>query len=125
MKSRKNTLRYIGAAAVALIAAVAANGITASNTISGSPRAGAGNTAISGYTVSGVSYTLNATNPGNVDSVALTLDAAASTVKIKLVAASSTWYSCTNPANNDWTCNTTSPQASVSTADQLDVVAAA
>lgn len=115
----------MGAAAVALVAAVAANGITASNTISAAPKAGAGATAISGYTVSGVGYTLNTTNPGNLDSVALTLDAAASTVKIKLVAAGSTWYSCTNPANNDWTCSTTSPQATVSTADQLDVVASA
>ena len=76
---------------------------------------------ISGYVASSVVYTLNGSNPGNVDSVALSLDSAplsGSTMKIKLVSSGSTWYSCTNSGAN-LTCATTSPQATVSASDEL------
>lgn len=84
-------------------------------------KAGSGAGAISGYTVSSVTYTLNSSDPSQLDAVNFTLDAAATTVKIKLVAAGSTWYSCTNSLNNDWTCDTTG--ASVEAMDELTVVA--
>lgn len=88
----------------------------------GAGMAGDGSSAISGYTVTAVAYTLNATNPQNLDKVAFTLDASASTVKARLAAGGS-WYSCTNPASNNWECATTSPQATVAAATQLTVVA--
>lgn len=108
---------------IALIAfafATVATAFAASNTVpSGS--AGDGTGAISGYTVSNVQYNLNAANPANIDSVQFTLSAAASTVQIKLVAAGSTYYSCTSVGLN-WTCTTTG--ATVSPADELRVIAA-
>lgn len=93
----------------------------ATNTVPGST-AGAGSGAISGYTVSSIAYSLNATTPTNLDQVSFTIaPAAASTVKAQLASGGS-WYSCTNSAGSV-TCNTTSPQATVSAATQLTVVA--
>ena len=60
------------------------------------PRARApGSGAISGYTVSSVSYTLNASNPQNVDQVAFTISPTTGTVKVQVVSGGS-WYACTN-----------------------------
>ena len=93
----------------------------ATNTVPGST-AGAGSGTISGYTVSGVAYTLNATTPTNLDQVAFTIaPTAATTVKAQLAAGGS-WYTCANAAGSV-TCNTTSPQATVAAATQLTVVA--
>lgn len=104
------------------VAAIAAGfAFTASNTV---PNAslGQGANVISGYTVSNVGYSLNSTTPSNVDSVSFTLSpATAGTVKIQLVSGGS-WYSCTN-SSGSVSCATTSPQAVVSAADSLDVVA--
>ena len=89
-------------------------------------KAGDGTGAISGYTVSNVNYNLNAANPSNIDSVTFDVDVAPSAgadMEIKLVAAGSTWYSCTN-VTTALTCVTTSPQATVATADELRVVIA-
>lgn len=108
-------------ALVAVAAGSAANGLAGSNTVPSS-MAGAGSGGISGYVVSAISYTLNATTPTNVDAVVFTLDSAATTVKAKLSAAGSTFYACTNVAFV-WTCPTTSPQATVGGIDQLTVVA--
>lgn len=94
----------------------------ATNTVPGST-AGSGSGTISGYTVSSIAYTLNATTPTNLDQVAFTIaPAAATTVKVQLAAAGS-WYSCTNTAGSV-TCTTTSPQATAVAATQLTVVAA-
>ena len=110
-------------AVVAGLAIVLGSGIyayAASNTVP-SGNAGAGSGAISGYTVSNVSYGLNATTPTNLDQVTFTIaPVAASSVKAQL-AAGGTWYSCTNAAGSV-TCNTTSPQATVAAATQLTVV---
>lgn len=65
---------------------------TASNVVPGT-KAGQGEGTISGYTVSGVAYTL-AANPTNIDSVAFTLSAAATTVKAKVVQGSSPYTDC-------------------------------
>ena len=105
--------------AVALGAGVFA--YAATNTVPGS-NAGSGSGAISGYTISAVAYTLNATTPTNLDQVAFTIaPTAATTVKAQLAAGGS-WYTCANAAGSV-TCNTTSPQATVAAATQLTVVA--
>ncbi len=84
--------------------------------------AGAGSGTISGYTVTNVAYSLNATTPTNVDQVAFTIaPTAASTVKVQLASGGS-WYSCTNAAGSV-TCATISPQATAAAATQLSVVA--
>lgn len=113
-------LRYIAALIAAVSAAAGIYAFTASNTVPAT-NAGSGSGLISGYTVSNVAYTLNA-DPSKVDAVTFTLDKAAGTVKAQLVAAG-TWYSCTNTASFNWSCDTTSPQADVASAAQLSVVA--
>lgn len=116
-------------AGLVAVAAIALSGyaFTATNTVSTPKKLGDGSAVISGYTISAVAYTLNATNPQNLDTVTFTTSAAATTVKLKLVSGGSTWYSCTTtngPTNTNWSCTTTSPQATASTADELRVVAA-
>ena len=106
-----------------LVLAAATNAFAAANTVPTS-KAGDGSGVVSGYTVSAIHYALNATNPTTIDTVTFTLDsapAAGSTIKIKLVSAGTTWYSCTN-TTTAVTCTTTS--APVSTADTLQVVVA-
>ena len=107
---------------VAMVLAVSAYAFAAANTVP-TTKAGTGAGAISGYTVSNVVYNLNASDPTQLDSVDLTLDAAATNVQIKLVAAGSTWYDCTNGTGNNWSCDTTTPAQTVASMDELEVVA--
>ena len=114
-----------GLAAATLIIIAAAQAMTASNTVVDT-KAGDGTGTITGYAVSSVSYTLNATDPGKIDAVAFSLDAtpaAGATIKIKLVSSGSSWYTCSN-TGTAVTCTTTSPQATVATANELRVVTA-
>jgi hypothetical protein len=107
---------------IALLLAIGVYAFAASNTVPGS-EAGAGSGAISGYTVSSVAYGLNASNPANIDSVTFSIaPTSAGTVKVQLASGGS-WYACTNTSGSV-SCTTTSPQATVAAATQLDVVAA-
>jgi len=109
---------------VAVLAIAAASyAFAASNTVP-TTKAGDGTGAVSGYTVTSVVYTLNATDPTTLDSVSFDLGAAAATGKVKaqLVANTGTWYTCTLDTGTVWTCDTTG--LTVSTIDQLRVVAA-
>jgi hypothetical protein len=99
----------------------AAYAFTASNTVPTS-YAGDGTGTISGYVVSAVSYTLNGATPTNVDAVAFTLDHAATVVKARVVTGGS-WYTCSNTGGNNFNCATTSPQATASGVNNLEVVA--
>jgi hypothetical protein len=112
-------------AAALIFAAVLGSSVyafTQSNSMPASLNAGSGATAISGYTITSVAYTTNAATPTNLDSVAFTINPnTATSVKIQLAAAGA-WYTCANAAGSV-TCNTTVPQATVSGASQLTVVA--
>jgi hypothetical protein len=121
MRWRRKRNRYLAAAAIAAIVAPAAYAFTAANTVPASS-AGSGSGAISGYTVSNVAYTLNSSNPQNVDQVAFTISPTTGTVKVQVVSGGS-WYACTNTAGSV-TCATTSPQATAAAVNQLTVVAA-
>ncbi len=115
---RRRRIVLIVAAAAAL--ALAAYAFTASNTVPAT-RAGDGSGAITGYAVSSVAYVL-ATNPANIDRVTFTLDAPATTVRAKVVSASTTYDSCTNTGGNNWSCDfATDP--TVLAADELRVIA--
>lgn len=97
----------------------------AANTVPTS-KAGDGTGAITGYTVSSVVYDLNAASPQNIDQVTFNLDSvppAGSKIRLKLVAAGASWYSCTN-TGAAVTCGTTVPQATVASADELRVIVA-
>ena len=111
----------LGAVLLLVLAVMAgAYGFAATNTVV-APRAGDGAGTISGYTVSNVAYTLNSSNPQVLDKVEFDLDAAASTVKVRLQSMGGTWYSCTNTSGNHWSCNT--PGQGVQPANELRVVA--
>ncbi len=110
-----------------LVAALAGAGfsLTASNTVPES-KGGEGAGVISGYNVASVHYTLNASDPSKVDSVSFSLDSApvaGSTIKARIDSSGTTWYTCTNVGVNV-TCNTTSPQATATSANELRVVIA-
>ena len=113
--------RLVVALVVAGVLGAGTYAFTATNTVPAS-YAGSGSGAISGYTVSGVQYTLAAGNPSNIDKVAFTLDASASVVKAKLVAASSSYTDCTVTGGTSVSCDF-SPDVAVTSADQLSVVA--
>src|SRR5438067_12695867 len=104
---------------------MAVSGYSAANTVPTS-KGGDGAGTISGYTISTVKYTLNSTDPRNIDTVTFNTDMAppcGATVKVRRVSSCSTWYSCTFAATAV-TCTTTSPAATVATADELRVVIA-
>ena len=122
----KRSIKFFAIVLVAFAFASVATAYAAANTVPATA-AGDGAGAISGYAISAIHYNLNAANPGNIDSVTFTTDTlvpANSTVKIKLVNAGSTWYTCTGQGSTSITCATTSPQATVSAADSLRVVIA-
>lgn len=104
---------------IVLVFATSAYAFAAANTVPAS-FAGEGASVTSGYTVTNVVYNLNATTPSNIDSVAFTLNAAASTVKVRLVTSGS-YFTCTNPSGNNWNCTTTG--TTVAAADEFRVVA--
>lgn len=115
--------RGVNWSALAFAAAVAtgAYAFAASNTL-GPSDAGAGAGSVSGYTASGVSFSLDAGDPTRIDAVTFSINpAAASQVRVRLTSGGA-WYSCTNAAGSV-SCATTSPQASLAAADRLDVVA--
>jgi hypothetical protein len=117
VRSRVVRLGAVLLLAVAVMAA--AYGFAATNTVPDT-RAGDGAGTISGYAVSNVAYTLNASNPQQLDRVEFDLDNPASTVKVRLQTGG-TWYSCTNTSGNHWSCNTTGQN--VQPANELRVVA--
>jgi hypothetical protein len=137
MFARLINVRNAAIVIAALMIGSLAFGFAASNTVPAT-NAGDSGTTISGYTVTDVSYVLNSTNSANLDAVKFSIAAdgaaadAPSTVKIKLVAAGSTWYGCTldvtDPVQSsepwEYTCATTSPQALAADVDELRVVAA-
>ena len=113
--------RTLGALIVAVVVASSAYAFTQSNTVPAT-RAGDGNSAISGFTATSVVYTLNATDPQNIDAVAFTLNPTSATTVKTQFASGGSWYDCTNTAGSV-TCTTTSPQATVAAATLLTVVA--
>ena len=114
-------LKVLFALFAVLAISVTAYAFAASNTVPAT-KAGDGTGVVSGYTVTGVAYTLNATTPTTLDQVSFDLGAAATQVKVQLVATTGTWYTCTLDTGTVWECDTTG--LTVSTIDQLRVIAA-
>jgi len=116
---RSGVVRLGAVLLLAVAVMAAAYGFAATNTVPDT-RAGDGAGNINGYIVSNVTYTLNASNPQQLDRVEFDLNAAAGTVKVRLQTTGS-WYNCTNTAGNHWSCNT--PGQGVQPANELRVVA--
>lgn len=115
-------LKVLFVVVAVLAIAVASYAFADANTVPDT-KAGEGQGAVTGYTVTSVVYNLNATDPSTLDSVGFDLGAAAlaGQVKVQLVSGG-TWYTCTLDTGTVWDCDTTG--LSVSTIDQLRVVAA-
>jgi len=111
----------IGTVAAVVVIAGGSYAFTASNTVP-TTQAGQGTGTVSGYTVSSVAYGLNASTPGNIDTVTFTINPTSATTVKAQVATGGTWYACTNTAGSV-SCATTSPQLSAATAATLNVVA--
>jgi hypothetical protein len=116
---RSGVVRLGAVLLLAVVVMAGAHGFTATNTVP-STKAGDGSGTISGYTVSGVTYTLMGSDPQKIASVSFTLDASASTVKITLDG--STWLNCSGGPTN-WNCSTGASGFPVASATQLRVVA--
>jgi hypothetical protein len=116
----RRTLRTIVTLGVVVIVGAGTYAFTASNTVP-AKAAGSGSGAISGFTVSAVAYSLNATNPQNIDSIAFTISPATTTL-VKASVDGTNWYTCTNTTGSV-ACTSTSPQATVAAATSLTVVA--
>ncbi len=112
--------RLIVALLCAGIVSGAAYSYTASNTVPATG-AGFGNGTISGYTISGLGYTLNSTDPSLVDAVAFTISPTNAGSVYAQLAAGGPWYSCAN-VGGSVTCATTSPQGTATGSTQLTVV---
>jgi hypothetical protein len=127
----KRGLKILLAVVASLVIAGGAYAFTASNTVPATT-AGAGAGVVSGYTISGLHYTLNATTPGNIDSLTFTVSPvipSTGTGKVLVQALLSTGgpnaYTCTtDTAGANVTCPTTSPQLTAALLTSVTVVAA-
>ncbi|HEX3329663.1 MAG TPA: hypothetical protein VHS27_07060 [Gaiellales bacterium] len=90
----------LGIVVVAAAAGLGAYAFTTSNTVDTTSAAGIGHAAISGYTVTNVSYTEKSSDPSKLSAVDFTLDSNATQVQVKFddshsVLPSSGWIDCT------------------------------
>jgi hypothetical protein len=122
VRGKRNGRRAVAAVVFMALVMTATYAFTAANTVEAS-KAGDGAGSVSGYNVTNVHYTLNASDPGAVDSVSFNLDSApvaGSTIKARL-SPTGTWFDCTN-AGVAVSCTTTG--ATVLGATELRVVVA-
>lgn len=120
---------------VALVAAAAIAGgayaFTAANTVPSS-NAGAGSGTVSGYTVTNLHYSLDATTPANIDSLTFNVSPVIPStgsgkviVQASMTSGGPNTYTCTtNTAGDTVTCTTTSPQLTADKLSSVTVVAA-
>lgn len=117
----KRSIKVFAIAIVAFVFATITYAFAASNTVANPGKAGDGSGTITGYAVTNVTYTLDSGDPVNVTAVEFDLDAAALTVKVRLVTAGTLFDTC-SAAVNHWTCTITGVTATA--ANSLEVVAA-
>jgi len=120
MLLRKKNRRLIGTVLLTVLFAVAAYAFTASNTVPAS-KAGDGNGAISGYSVSSVVYTLDPADVTKIQKVAFTLDAAATSAQASVTGAAP-FQSCAIAGGTAVTC-TFGTEPTVLSATSLRVIA--
>jgi len=102
-------------------------GFAASNSVPDS-YAGEGSGDVLGYTVSGITYVLNSTNPNAFDRVDFTLSQSATTVRLGMDSGGApTWLpaaDCSTTNGTDFQCDLTSIGITVEQAGGLHVAAA-
>jgi hypothetical protein len=115
----KRSLKISIIVLVAFALATVSYAFAASNTVPDG-KAGDGSGTITGYNVTNVVYTQDSGNPVNITAVAFDLDAAAGTVRVRLITGGAL-QSCTNTAGTHWSCTITG--VTVNAANTLEVVA--
>lgn len=123
MRRNKGTKRIMAAVMAAAALSAGTYAFTATNTFTGTNKAGDGNNTISGYAISGVSYTPSTLNPTLLSSYSFTLDSSATTVYAKPVTTQATYDTCTSSNGTAWTCTATAGTTMLAL-DQLRVIAA-
>ncbi len=120
MRARRSSLLLL----LGLLGMLLVFAFAASNSVANS-KAGDGEGAIAGYSVSNIHYTLDGTDPSKIAAVSFDLDTAAATVHAAIWDGSQWhWASCTNTGGNSWSCSFSSPLPDVLSATALRVVAA-
>jgi len=102
-----------------MILSASAYGFAAANTVPDT-MAGDGTGAISGYTVSAVTYVVE-TDASKLDYVTFNLDAAATTVKAKI---DGNWYTAATTGSFGWKVDPGAGVVNVADIDSLQIVAA-
>jgi hypothetical protein len=130
MNSKKKWSIILGAV-IAVAIGGGAYAFTASNTVPATT-AGAGAGVVSGYTVTNLHYSLNATSPQNIDSLTFTITPVVPStssgkviISAQLSTGGPTTYTClTDTTGASVTCATTSPQLTVALIMGVTVIAA-
>jgi len=104
----KKSFKWVMVLLMALVLMVAAYAFAAQNTVPDS-YAGDGEGAVSGYTVSSITYGLDATDPSTITSVSFSLDQTATSGKVhaQLANAARTttaWSTSCTLSGSTWTC---------------------
>ena len=125
VKSMKSP-RRLAAVAVFAIVAMSAFGFAATNTFTGDNLAGDSSDDISGFTISGIGYGLQNSNPAYLDEVHFTLNVAASEVHVRFSNGGGTptytaWYDCNS--GTSITCDIDDDEVAVANAWTLEVSA--
>jgi hypothetical protein len=112
----------LAVAFLAVVLAAGAYAFTASNTVPGS-NAGSGSGAVSGYTATNLTYTLDGTDPSTIDTLTFTIaPTTTSVVKVK-AGTTGSWKTCSN-SSGTITCDYNASPISVGAVlDQITVVA--
>lgn len=96
---------------------------TAANTVPAS-RAGSGTATVSGYAITNIDYTLNSTDPDDIDKVEFNFTPSSPAPEDKYIEMNGVAYPCTVDALDatKMACTTTSPQADVAALTTLGVI---
>jgi hypothetical protein len=113
--------KFVAIIVIALLLSITSYAFAATNTVPAT-NAGDGSASISGYSITSVSYTLLSADNSKIDTVTFKIaPITATSVKIRLVSTSSSWFPCNN-ASGTVTC-TVNGGATVLAADVLQVIA--
>ena len=118
--------RILALLALVITTSAATYGFAAANTFTGNNIAGEGQDTISGYEVSGVSYTLDPSDPAEFFSVEFDLNGTANDVYAGVGDGTNPvyWASCTEAPADHWTCILSGSTVNVNSAIELHVSAA-
>lgn len=114
-------LKWFAVILIVLVFGTTGYAFASSNTVIAA-KGGEGSNAISGYVVSNIHYVLSA-DPSRIEQVNFSLDAPATTVKVRLISFTANYYVCSNASTNNWVCSLNSPAVSLADANELKVVA--